>query len=66
MDSPTDATAPLLSLHGVTKIYGEGGAAVRRNGPENDRLVMNIVVPIVNPSHHASRVRRIPLAPCAH
>jgi len=33
---------------------------------QDNRLVVDVVVPVLDAIHHASRVRRIPLAPCAH
>ena len=51
--------------HPVSAADVERRAAAGRDGTEDDRLVVHIVVPIVGPSHHASRVRRIPLGLCA-
>jgi prolyl-tRNA editing enzyme YbaK/EbsC (Cys-tRNA(Pro) deacylase) len=42
----------------------EGGAAAGRDRVEDDGLVVDVVIPIAGPSHHGSRVRRIPLGLC--
>jgi len=52
--------------HPVSAADLERGAAARRDGLEDDWLIVDVVVPEADLSHHASRVRRIPLASCAH
>jgi len=51
--------------HPVSAADVERRAAAGRDGTEDDRLVVHILVPIAGPSHHASWVRRIPLGLCA-
>jgi hypothetical protein len=51
--------------HAVPAADVEGRTAAGRDGRQDDRLVVDVVVPIAGPSHHPSRVRRIPLGLCA-
>ena len=55
----------MMGEHPVSAADVEGRAAAGRDGIKDDRLVVDVVVPIVSPGHHASRVRRIPWALCA-
>jgi hypothetical protein len=52
--------------HPVAAADIESLTARRRDRSEEKRLVVDVVVPVVDPIHQASRVGRIPLAACAH